>query len=110
MSVNMSRPATADVFRAIADPTRRGLLDQLMAGEQPMSRLAAAFAMTLPAVSQHLKVLREVGLVSEQRAGRQRLYRINAGPLREVADWVGHYEEFWAGKLDALEQHLRENP
>lgn len=106
----MSRPATADVFRAIADPTRRGLLDKLTAGEQPMTRLAASFEMTLPAVSQHLRVLRDVGLVSEQRAGRQRLYRVNAAPLREVADWVAHYEKFWTEKLDALERHLRENP
>jgi len=106
----MARPATADVFRAIADPTRRGLLDRLLIGEQPMTHLASSFEMSLPAVSQHLRVLRQVGLVSEHRAGRQRLYRVNAGPLREVADWVAHYEQFWNGKLDALERHLKENP
>lgn len=106
----MSRPPSDDVFRAIADPTRRALLDGLSAGEQPVTRLAAAFEMSLPAVSQHLRVLREVGLVSEHRAGRQRLYRLEPAPLREVAEWVSHYEQFWAGKLDSLAQYLKENP
>lgn len=106
----MSRPPSDDVFRAIADPTRRALLDGLCAGEQPVTRLAAAFEMSLPAVSQHLRVLREVGLVSEHRAGRQRLYRLEPAPLRDVAEWVSHYEQFWTAKLDSLAQYLRENP
>lgn len=106
----MARPGTTDVFRAISDPTRRGLLDGLLAGEQPVTKLAASFAMTMPAVSQHLKILRDVGLVTEHREGRQRLYRINPAPLREVVDWISHYERFWTHRLDALERHLRENP
>lgn len=106
----MARPETADVFRAIADPTRRALLDGLLAGEQPVTKLASSFDMTMPAVSQHLKVLRDVGLVREHRLGRQRLYRINPEPLREVVDWIAHYERFWTTKLDALERHLRRNP
>jgi DNA-binding transcriptional ArsR family regulator len=106
----MARPGTNDVFRAIADPTRRGLLDGLLAGEQPVSRLASSFSLTMPAVSQHLKVLREVGLVTEHREGRQRLYRINPAPLRQVVDWIAHYERFWNSRLNALERHLKENP
>jgi DNA-binding transcriptional ArsR family regulator len=104
------RPATTDVFTAIADPTRRGLLDQLRRGEQTVLGLARPFAVTLSAVSQHLKLLRAVGLVSVRRAGRERYYRLNARPLHDVADWVGRYERFWRGKLDALRDHLDENP
>ena len=104
------RRVTTDVFSAIADPTRRGLLDQLSRGEQTVLGLARPFAVTLSAVSQHLKLLRAVGLVSVRRAGRERYYRLNPHPLHEVADWVGRYEHFWRGKLDALRDHLNENP
>jgi DNA-binding transcriptional ArsR family regulator len=103
----MARPAaTEDVFRAIADATRRRLLDGLRGGEQPVGALSAAFAVSPSAVSQHLAVLREAGLVRERRAGRQRLYRIRATPLRAVADWIAHYERFWERKLDALGDYL----
>jgi DNA-binding transcriptional ArsR family regulator len=81
-------PVSVDVFHAIADPTRRELLDRLSDGEQPVGRLAAAFSMTLSAVSQHLRLLREAGLVVDRREGRERLYRLNPAPLREVAGWV----------------------
>lgn len=98
--------AHADPFRAIADPTRRALLDLLQDGERPVSELAARFDATLPAISQHLKVLREAALVSERREGRQRLYRVEPGPLREVSDWVAQYERFWRGRLAALGRYL----
>src|SRR5437763_11062261 len=104
------RQATTDVFTAIADATRRGLLDRLGQGEQTVLSLARPFAMTLSAVSQHLKLLRAVGLVSVRKAGRERVYRLNPRPLHDVADWVGRYERFWRGKLDALGNHLDENP
>src|SRR3954447_23250052 len=104
------RRAATDVYTAIADPTRRRLLDQLGRGEQTVLGLARPFAMTLSAVSQHLKLLREVGLVSVRRDGRERYYRLNGRPLHAVADWVGRYERFWRGKLDALGDHLNENP
>lgn len=79
----MSRSAAnADIFQAIADPTRRALLDQLRQGEQPVKQLAQPFDMFLPAISQHLQVLCDVGLVNHQRVGRQRLYRLNPEPLR----------------------------
>ncbi len=103
----MSRPAKgADVFAAIADPTRRAILDRLRDGEQPVKQLAEPFDMSLPAISQHLQVLCEVGLVSQQRAGRQRLYRLNPEPLKQVSEWVAHYEQFWQQKLDALGEYL----
>jgi DNA-binding transcriptional ArsR family regulator len=104
----MARPAVReDVFRAVADPTRRGLLDHLRAGPRPVGALAAKFALTLPAISQHLKVLRDVDLVREERQGRQRIYTLHATPLRELSRWVAHYEQFWERKLDALEHYLR---
>src|SRR4051794_14829828 len=107
----MSRPRAAnDVFRAIADPTRRELLDRLAEGEQSMMKLAESFEMSLPAVSQHLKVLREAGLVSERREGRMRIYTLAPTPLREIADWVSPYEQFWQTRLRKLGEHLRKNP
>src|SRR5256885_6517650 len=100
------RLASHDVFLAIADPTRRGILDLLGAGEQPVSHLARQFDVTLSAISQHIRVLREVGLVAVRRVGRERRYRLNAGALQEVAEWVGHYERFWGEKLAALGEQL----
>jgi DNA-binding transcriptional ArsR family regulator len=107
----MSRPvASADIFQAIADPTRRALLARLKDGEQPMKQLASAFEMTLPAISQHLQVLSAAGLVTQRKVGRQRLYRLNPVPLKQVSDWVMDYEQFWHEKLDALGNFLGENP
>ncbi len=104
------RRIPTDVFTAIADPTRRRLLDQLGLGELSVLALAKPFAMTLSAVSQHLKQLHAAGLVSVRNEGRQRYYRLNAKPLRSVADWVGQYERFWRAKLGALGEHLDKNP
>ncbi|MEO1068251.1 MAG: metalloregulator ArsR/SmtB family transcription factor [Cyanobacteria bacterium J06638_6] len=101
-------PAHSDVFAAIADPTRRSLLDRLRDGEQPVKQLAAPFEMSAPAISQHLSVLCEVGLVTQRRVGRQRFYRLNPQPLRQVADWVAYYEHFWQHKLDRLGSYLEE--
>jgi DNA-binding transcriptional ArsR family regulator len=104
----MARPrSTGDVFRAVADPTRRALLHRLSEGDESMMNLAESFDMSLPAVSQHLKVLREAGLVSERRQGRMRIYTVVPGPLREISDWVSHYQHFWETRLDKLGQHLR---
>jgi DNA-binding transcriptional ArsR family regulator len=97
---------SANVFRAIADPTRRALLDLLRQDKSPALKLAEQFDLTQPAVSQHLKVLRQAGLVRERRDGRLRIYELEARPLREVRDWVSHYEQFWERKLDALGRHL----
>ncbi len=96
----------ADVFHAVADPTRRRLLDHLARGESHVNALAQPFRMSRPAVSQHLRILRHAGLVSVRRSGRERLYRLQARRLREVYDWVAHYERFWKQKLQALGEFL----
>ena len=107
----MSRAAgSANVFTAIADPTRRAILDLLRQGEQPVKQIAQPFSMSLPAVSQHLSVLWEAGLVIQRKEGRQRFYRLNPEPLKQVSDWVNHYEQFWQEKLDVLGDYLEENP
>lgn len=99
-----------DVFSAVAAPARRAILGRLALREMPVLELAESFEMTLPAVSQHLAVLRDAGLVNVRKAGRQRIYQINAEPLRAIADWVQSYERFWTDKLAALGEFLEENP
>ena len=97
------------VFRALGDPTRRAILDRLRRREEGVTQLCAPFEMSHPAISQHLRVLADAGLVRARRRGRERLYRLNAKPLREVFDWLGHYEAFWNEKLDALGKMLDED-
>ncbi len=97
-----------DVFQAIASPTRRALLDKLSSREQTVQRLAASFQMTLPAVSQQLAMLRRAGLVTSRRAGRWRVYRLHAEPLREIKTWLQAYDRFWVARLEALGKGLRE--
>lgn len=92
----MTAAERVDVFRAIADPTRRALLDLLRTSDRSVNELAEPFHMTQPAISQHLRVLRHAGLVQPRQVGRQRLYRLNAKPLKEVRNWAAHYERFWA--------------
>ena len=96
----------SNVFHAIADPTRRRLLDRLARGESHVNELAAPFPMSRPAVSQHLRILLVAGLVDVRRSGRERHYRLRAARLREVHDWVQHYEKFWKEKLQALRDYL----
>jgi DNA-binding transcriptional ArsR family regulator len=98
--------ADTDVFRAIADPTRRAILDRLRAGPAPVNALAADFRQTRPAISQHLRVLREARLVTEQRAGRARLYQLQSAPLQRVAGWVAGYRSFWQLNLDSLKRYV----
>ncbi|MGB6688912.1 MAG: metalloregulator ArsR/SmtB family transcription factor [Terracidiphilus sp.] len=98
-----------DVFQAVADPTRRALLDLLAEGEEPVNSLAERFAMSRPAISQHLAILLRTRLVRARRVGRERRYRLQPQPLEEIYEWVGLYERFWAGKLGALGEHLRKN-
>jgi DNA-binding transcriptional ArsR family regulator len=86
---------TRDVFRAVADPTRRALLDRLRAAEQSVNDLAGPFRMTQPAISQHLRILRHAGLVRVRRMGRQRVYRLDARPLRDVLDWANLYRDLF---------------
>jgi DNA-binding transcriptional ArsR family regulator len=82
------------------------MLDELAHGERTVTQLCALFDTTQPAVSQHLKVLRDAGLVSHRRVGRMRYYTLDARPLRKVFDWAAHYERFWQAKLDALAELL----
>ena len=98
--------AHADVFRAIADPTRRALLDRLRGGPAPVNVLAAEFAQTRPAISKHLRVLRDAHLVSETRAGRERLYELDPIPLQRVVAWIEGYRAFWQTSLTNLKRHL----
>lgn len=100
---------TIDPFQAIADPTRRRILDRLRRGDAPVAELAAGFPISRPAVSKHLRVLRDARLVSERRGGhdgRQRMYRLEPGPLREIADWTRAYQAFWSTNLASLKRHL----
>jgi DNA-binding transcriptional ArsR family regulator len=104
----VSRPAaTSDIFAAIAHPIRRAILERLALRESPVLALAAPFGVTLGALSQHLKVLREAGLVGERRDGRQRIYRLVPEPIHEVADWTATFAPFWDEKLDDLGALLR---
>ena len=99
---------TSDVFRAVSDPTRRQMLELLGGGERTAAELAAPFDMTQPAVSQHLRVLREAGLVDVRKEGRHRVYTLDPRPLREVFDWAGYFEGFWKKRLSALGARLSE--
>jgi len=102
------RAQTLDVFRAVSDPTRREMLDLLRRGERTASELAEPFDMSQPAASQHLKVLREAGVVRVRKDGRQRIYRLDPAPLREVFEWSQYYERFWKQRLAALGRVLDE--
>jgi len=103
----MSRArASVDVFHAIADPTRRAILDRLRSGGVAVTELAAGFDMTRPAVSKHLRVLRDARLVREDREGRQRVYRLTPGPLQDLSQWVESYRSFWPVNLMSLKRHL----
>jgi DNA-binding transcriptional ArsR family regulator len=104
------RGAEVDVFVAIASPVRRALLDTLSAGPRPVRDLAAEFSISRPAVSQHLRILKEASLVSEERFGRERRYQLNPSPLREVGRWLTHYEGFWRDRLSAPRDVLEEQP
>ncbi len=86
--------ASADVFRAVADPTRRALLDLLLYSDRSVRELAGGFRMSQPAISQHLRILRKAGLVRARRAGRRRLYHVNPKPVREVYQWAANYKQF----------------
>jgi DNA-binding transcriptional ArsR family regulator len=91
-----------DVFGALANPVRRELLDALRDGPLPAGELAGRFALSRPAVSEHLAVLRHAGLVTEEPRGRHRYYHLSAGPLTEVRDWLHPYERYWRERLTAL--------
>jgi DNA-binding transcriptional ArsR family regulator len=95
-------------FAALADPTRRAILARLAAGDASVTELAEPFAMSLPAVSKHLKVLERAGLIARGRERQWRPARLQAGPLREVAEWTERYRRFWEESYDRLDEYLEE--
>src|SRR2546425_3900957 len=104
MMAPMARAATtSDVFNAIAEPQRREILVLLRAGERPVTELAQELGMTQPGASKHLRVLREVGLVRDRKAGKQRLYGLDARGLRAVHEWTGGVERVWDESFDPLD-------
>ncbi len=95
-------------FSALADPTRRAILARLAAGEAPVSELAKPFDISLPAISRHLKVLEEAGLISRGRDAQWRPARLEAAPLEEVASWVERYRRFWDKSFERMDAYLVE--
>jgi DNA-binding transcriptional ArsR family regulator len=104
----MSIDALSTIFAALADPTRRAILARLAAGDASVTELARPFDMTMPAISKHLKVLEHAGLVARGRAAQWRPCRLEAAPLKEVADWTEHYRQFWDESFDRLDGYLKE--
>jgi DNA-binding transcriptional ArsR family regulator len=95
-------------FSALADPTRRAILARLASGETSVNELAAPFAISLPAISRHLKVLEQAGLISRGRDAQWRPCRLEAGPLQDIANWVERYRKFWDKSFDRMDAYLAE--
>ena len=104
----MSQDQLSTTFAALADPTRRGILARLIRGEATVQKLAQPFDMSLPGISKHLKVLERAGLIERSRQAQWRPCRLQAGPLKEVANWIEHYRVFWEESFDRLDAYLRE--
>jgi DNA-binding transcriptional ArsR family regulator len=104
----MSPDRLSITFSALADPTRRAILARLISGEASVTELAEPFEMSLPAVSKHLKVLKHAGLITRGREAQWRPCRLEAGPLKDAADWLEHYRRFWEQSFDRLENYLSE--
>jgi DNA-binding transcriptional ArsR family regulator len=104
----MASRSSQAIFRAVADGTRRSILDLLNGSERSVNEIVARFRVSQPTISQHLEVLSEAGLVARRRDGRRILYRLKPGGLRRVYDWSAHYARFWPGRLEALGSLLDE--
>jgi DNA-binding transcriptional ArsR family regulator len=104
----MSPDRLSATFAALSDPTRRAILARLASGEASVTELAEPFAMSLPAVSKHLKVLERAGLVARGREAQWRPCRLEVGPLKDAVDWLEQYRRFWEQSFDRLEDYLRE--
>jgi DNA-binding transcriptional ArsR family regulator len=102
----MSTDNLSRTFAALADPTRRAILSRLSKGETSVTELAKPFNMTLPGISKHLKVLERAGLIARGRDAQWRPCRLDAGPLKEIADWVDHYKQHWEQSFDRLDEYL----
>jgi DNA-binding transcriptional ArsR family regulator len=104
----MSPDRLSNTFAALADPTRRAILARLASGVASVTELGEPFAMSLPAISKHLKVLERAGLIARGREAQWRPCRLEARPLKHAADWLEHYRRFWEQSFDRLEDYLRE--
>lgn len=104
----MSTDHLSATFAALADPTRRAILARLVSGECSVTELAEPFDMSLPAVSKHLRVLERAGLIARGREAQWRPCRLEAGPLKDVADWAERYRHIWETRLDRLDAYLQE--
>src|SRR5215469_3750283 len=104
----MTADQLSTTFAALADPTRRAILARLASRELSVTEIAEPFAMSLPAVSKHLKVLERAGLIARGRDAQWRPCRLEARPLKDVAEWVEHYRRFWSASFDRLDNYLRE--
>jgi DNA-binding transcriptional ArsR family regulator len=102
----VTHSTTDDVFRALADPTRRQILEVLREAPLPAGEIAEIFPTSRPAISKHLKALRDARLVEEERMGRQRVYSINPAALRPVDAWVAPFRQFWVASLLRLKEHV----
>lgn len=96
------------VFAALADPTRRAILDRLTSGEASVSELSEPFDMSMPAISKHLKVLERAGLIARSRDAQWRPCHLDPAPLKTAAEWIDHYRRFWEQSFDRLDEYLRE--
>jgi DNA-binding transcriptional ArsR family regulator len=105
---DMTADQLSSTFAALADPTRRAILARLATGEATVTELAEPFAMSLPAVSKHLKVLERAGLITRGRSAQWRPCRLEAAPLADVTEWLDRYREFWEGSFERLDEHLRD--
>jgi len=103
----MPGDSLSTTFAALADPTRRAILARLITGECSVTELAEPFDMSLPAVSKHLHVLERAGLISRGREAQWRPCRLEAGPIKQVADWTERYREIWEGRLNRLDAYLK---
>jgi len=106
--VNLINDPLSNTFAALADPTRRAILTRLSSGECSVGELAEPFAMSKPAVSKHLRVLERAGLIRQRRDAQWRRCRIEAGPLKQAADWTEHYRHLWEGRFDRLDKYLQQ--
>src|SRR5271163_2998584 len=104
----MATDHLSTAFAALADPTRRAILARLALGERSVGELAAPFAMSLPAVSKHLKVLERAGLIARSRNAQWRPCRLAAAPLKDAAEWLERYRRFWEDSFDRLDEYLKE--
>jgi DNA-binding transcriptional ArsR family regulator len=107
--VNSSTTQLDSVFGALSDATRRAILERLALGEVTVTELASPFASSLPAVSKHLRVLEEAGLIDRRRYGRQRICSLKPAAMDGAAEWLDYYRRFWTARFDALDQVLKED-